>query len=140
MHFRNMRMIHQREYLTLGLKAGDNFLRVHPRLDHLQRHLPLHRRTLFGEKYRSEPALTDLLEQFITPDHIALPFPTCLAPQSFCGGSHEAIICKMRGDERLHFFPQQGIAATGFSQIIGTLCQAPDVQGCFHDDFRCKWL
>ena len=43
-------MVHQRQRLPLGLEAGDHLLRVHARLDDLERDLALDRRRLLGHE------------------------------------------------------------------------------------------
>ena len=59
---RDVRMVHHRQRLALGLEARDDFARVHARLDDLERHAPRHRLHLFGHPDDAESALADLLE------------------------------------------------------------------------------
>jgi hypothetical protein len=70
-HLCDVRMVHHRKRLPLGLEARDDLLRVHAELDDFQRHTPAHRHLLFGHPHDAEAALSDLLKQFISPDAIA---------------------------------------------------------------------
>ena len=65
----DVRVVHQRQRLPLGLEAGDHLPRVHPRLDDLQRDLALDRRGLLGHEDRAVAALADRLEQLVAADH-----------------------------------------------------------------------
>ena len=68
---RDVRMIHHRERLTLLLEARDDFLRVHPHLDDLQRHRAPHRLLLLRHPDHAKAAFADLLEQLVRPDPLA---------------------------------------------------------------------
>ena len=59
-------MIHHCQGLTLGLKSGYDLARIHPGLNHLERHSPAHRRFLFGHINRSHSTLSDLLQDRVT--------------------------------------------------------------------------
>ncbi len=67
-------MVHQGQRLSLSLESGDDFARVHARLDDLERHLALHRFLLLGHINDTEPALTNLLQQLVAADHRAKGF------------------------------------------------------------------
>ncbi len=60
-NFGDVGVVHQRERLALGLEAGDDFLRIHPRLDDLERDAAFHRLALLGQIDDAEPAFADLL-------------------------------------------------------------------------------
>ena len=68
-HLGDVRMVHQRQGLPLGLEAGDHLGGVHARLDDFQRHPAPHRLLLLGHVDNAEPALADLLQQFVGPNH-----------------------------------------------------------------------
>ena len=61
-HSGDIAVIHQRQSLPLGLKAGDDFLRIHAWLDDLQRDFAHDGLGLFGHVDRSEPSFANLLE------------------------------------------------------------------------------
>ena len=67
-HARDVRMIHQRQRLALGLEAGDDLPRVHAELDDLERDAPPHRPRLLGHEHGAEAAFADLLEQAVGTD------------------------------------------------------------------------
>ena len=64
----NVRMVHHRQRLALGLEPRDDALGVHAQLDDLQRHPTAHRLFLFGHINDAATAFTDLLQDFIMPD------------------------------------------------------------------------
>ena len=61
-------MVHDRENLPFGFKAGDHFSSVHARLNDLQRSLTSHRLLLFGKIDNTETALANSLPQLETAD------------------------------------------------------------------------
>ena len=67
-HFGDIRMVHHRHGLPLGLEAGDHLPRVHPRLDDLQRDGPLDRLGLLGHEHDAHAAFADLLQQLVGAD------------------------------------------------------------------------
>ena len=73
-HLRDVRVVHERERLALGLEAGNDLLGVHAQLDDLERDLALHRLGLDGLPHRPHAALADLLQQFVAPDHVTGTF------------------------------------------------------------------
>src|SRR5262245_15268311 len=68
--FGDVRMVHQREGLALGLEAGDHGLGVHAQLDDLERDAATDRFLLFGQVHNAAATLTDLLKQFVMADAI----------------------------------------------------------------------
>ena len=65
----DVRMLHDRQGLALGLETGDNLSGVHSRLDDLERHLAPHRVSLLGHEDASHAPFADLLEQPVRADH-----------------------------------------------------------------------
>lgn len=61
----------QAQRLPFGIKAGDDILGIHPKLDDLQRHQALHRLLLFREIDDTASALAELLEQLVAPHFLA---------------------------------------------------------------------
>jgi hypothetical protein len=59
-HLCDVRVVHDGQGLPLGLKPGNHLPRVHPRLEHLERHLAAHRLRLFGHEHDAKPAFADL--------------------------------------------------------------------------------
>ena len=70
----DVRMVHHRQGLPLGLEAGQNLPRVHARLDDLQRHPPADRLFLVGKIDSSKTAFAQHAEQFVRADCRAKPF------------------------------------------------------------------
>ena len=66
-------VVHQGQGLPLGLEAGEHLLRVHARLDDLQRHQALDRLGLLGHPDRAHAAFADLLQQLVRADDGAGP-------------------------------------------------------------------
>ena len=67
-HLGDVRMVHQRQRLPLGLEAGDHLPRVHARLDDLERDRPLDRLGLLGHEDDAHAAFADLLQQLVRAD------------------------------------------------------------------------
>ena len=61
-------MRHHRQRLPLRFEAGDDFLRVHPRLDDLQRDLAADGFLLLGDVDDSHPSFAQLLADFVGAD------------------------------------------------------------------------
>ena len=70
-HARDVRMLHHRQRLPLGLEAGDDRLRVHAELDDLERDAAAHRLLLLGHVHDAAAALADLLQQLVASDAVA---------------------------------------------------------------------
>ena len=70
-HLRDVRMIHARQRLPLGVEARDHFFRIHAELHDLQRDDPPDRVTLLGLVDGSEPAFAEFLEDGVRADRRA---------------------------------------------------------------------
>ena len=64
-HMGDMRVIHDRQGLPLGVEPGQDRPGVHPRLDQLQRHHPLDRLELLGQIHQTHAAFADLLADLV---------------------------------------------------------------------------
>ena len=73
-HLGNVRMVHDRQRLPLGLETGDDLAGVHARLDDLQRHPTHHRLALLGHVDHAHAALANLLQQLVGADLCARLF------------------------------------------------------------------
>jgi hypothetical protein len=73
-HLGDVRMVHQREGLALGLEAGDHLPGVHPQLDDLEGDLAADRLPLFGQPDRAAAAFAQGLQQFVAANHRAEDF------------------------------------------------------------------
>ena len=69
----DVRVVHQRQRLPLGLEAGDDLRGVHAGLDDLQRHLAADRLGLLGHVDDAHAAFADLLQQLVGADDGAGP-------------------------------------------------------------------
>ena len=72
-HLGDVRMVHHRQGLPLGLEAGDHLPRVHAGLDDLERDRPLERLGLLGHEHHAHAAFADLLQQLVGADDRAGP-------------------------------------------------------------------
>ena len=70
-HFGDVRMLHERQRLTLHLEPGDDLPGVHSQLDDLQGHATADRFVLFGDIDDAKAAFADLFEQFVGADAVA---------------------------------------------------------------------
>ena len=70
-YFGNVWMVHHRECLPLGVKAGDDLFGVHAELDDLERNAAAHWFFLFGDIYNTATTLADLLEKFVAANPVA---------------------------------------------------------------------
>ena len=61
-HPGDLGMIHQRQGLALGFKAGNDCLGVHPELDNFERHAAAHRLLLLGQVHHSHTARANWVE------------------------------------------------------------------------------
>jgi hypothetical protein len=61
-HLGDVRMVHQRQRLSLRFEAGDDLFGVHAELDDLECHATAHRLFLFGHINDAATALADLLQ------------------------------------------------------------------------------
>ena len=71
MHLGDVRMIHHRQRLPLGLEASDDLARIHAGLDDLERHAALDRVLLVGDVNQAHAAFTDPFQQLVRADHRA---------------------------------------------------------------------
>ena len=62
------RVIHHGQGLALSFEAGDDLLRIHAELDHLQRDTPADGLGLLGEIHDGEAALTQNFPDGVVPD------------------------------------------------------------------------
>ena len=67
-HLGDVGMVHHGQGLALGLEPGDDLLRIHARLDDLQRHLAAHGLRLLGHVDDAHAAFADLLQQLVGAD------------------------------------------------------------------------
>ncbi len=67
----DVRMIHQRERLALGLEPRDHLVGVHAQLDHLDGDLAAQRRALRGEVDHPHAALAQTFEDLVRPQRLA---------------------------------------------------------------------
>ena len=70
----DVRMIHHRQRLPLGLKSGDHLPGVHAELDDLERHPAPDRLRLLGHVHDAHAAFADLLQQLVGADDRSGPF------------------------------------------------------------------
>ena len=70
-HLGNVGVIHQGQRLTLGFKAGNDVLGVHPQLDDLEGDLAADGFLLLGHVNHAATAFTDLLEQFVAANALS---------------------------------------------------------------------
>ena len=104
-HLGDVRMVHQRQRLPLGLEAGDDLLGVHAQLDDLEGHAPPDRLALLGHPDHAEAAFAELLEKLVAADDRAEFFRKRLVKRrwmeliSSC--PHEAAGFVMRIKQRL---------------------------------------
>ncbi len=66
--FGNVRVIHERQGLTLRLKPSHDVTRVHAGLNDLQCHAPPYGLELLGHVHHPHAAFADLLQQFVGAD------------------------------------------------------------------------
>ena len=73
-NLRDVRMIHHRQRLTLGLEARDDGVGFQAQLDDLQRHPAFDRLRLLSHVNDTAAALADFLEQLVATNAVAFPF------------------------------------------------------------------
>jgi hypothetical protein len=61
-------VIHHRQRLTLGFETRHHLAAVHAQLEDLESDAAFHRLPLLGHPDFAETALTDFLQQLVTPD------------------------------------------------------------------------
>ncbi len=116
-HTRNVGMVHQRQRLPLGLKAGNDVPRIHAGLDKLERDLALDGLVLLGEENDAHAAFADRLDQPIRADRAAGDFG---AQRGRRRPLHqEAGGMLVGGEQLLDTAAQRVIVATGLGQDRG---------------------
>jgi hypothetical protein len=121
-HLGDVRVVHEREGLALGLEPGDDLGRVHAGLDHLDGHLAADRVLLLGHEHDAHAALPDLLQQAVRPDRRARPFRRGLidgAGQLRGRGVEEIAGPEVGGDQLLDPVPQGGVGPAGAGDVGG---------------------
>ena len=117
----DVRMVHQRQRLPLCFKAGNDASGVHAQLDDLQGDAAANRFLLLRHIHDAAATLADFLEQFVTPDLVAGFFGDrdrgCGGCQGLGDRSRSWVLKKLagllvRGQERLHLFPEHEVAGT----------------------------
>jgi hypothetical protein len=130
-------MVHQGQRLALGLEAGDDLLRIHPRLDDLERDLAADGLGLLGHVDDAHAAFADLFEQLVGADDGTGPlgdrrqahFRPAILPELIKqpGG------LRMAFQQDLDLAPQGGIARAGLVQETRTLVGAVVLDGVQED-------
>src|SRR5207249_1576812 len=97
----DVRMVHQRQRLALGLKAGNDLPGVHAQLDDLEGDPATNRFLLLGHIDNPAAALANFLEQLVTPDLVS----GFLCQRNNSGRSGRRVLKKLtglyvRGEER----------------------------------------
>ena len=115
-------MVHHRQGLLLGLKAGEHLPRVHARLDDLERHAPLDRMLLLGQEHGPHAAFAEFLQQAIGADLRAGLFQKRLVDRGRgreCGrrGLEKVHGALMRIQQCFHALPQRMIVAAGLHRL-----------------------
>jgi hypothetical protein len=83
-------VIHEGEGLPLGFESGDDLLRVHARLDELERHQALDWLGLLRYPDRAHAPFADRLQELVLPDHSAGDFAGRVTGRSrHCGSGGE---------------------------------------------------
>ena len=72
--FGDVRMVHHRERLPLGLEPGDDLPAVHAQLDDLEGDAAFDRLALLGHPDFAEAAFADLFQQLVAADHLGRGF------------------------------------------------------------------
>ena len=70
-HLGDVRVVHHRQCLALGLEAGEHLFGVHPGLDHPEGDHPRDRYALFGHPDGAETPFADLLAEFVGADDVS---------------------------------------------------------------------
>ena len=121
-NLRDVRMIHHRESLPLGLEPGNDLPAIHAQFDDLEGDATFDRLALLGHPDFAEAAFAELLEQFVAAEHLRRG---CLRREiEFENGPislqrrllHESILVKMIGQQGFHPGPQHRLLAAGAVQ------------------------
>ena len=87
----DVRVVHHRQRLPLGLEPGDDLLRVHARLDDLQRDPAADGLLLLGQEDDAHAPLADPLEELVGPDVRARPLEKA-RPGGAAGGRAQSSV------------------------------------------------
>ena len=133
-HPGDVRMIHQRQRLALGLKPGDDLASVHPRLDNLEGDLAMHRLFLLRHEHPAKAPFADFLQQLVAANDGARP----LANRPFFR-RHDRLLKEVArpfvsSEEPFYFGPEQWVVlANGIK--VGGPCRWRILVGSFRQDF-----
>ena len=112
-HAGDVRMVHHRQGLPLGLEAGDHLPGVHARLDDLEGDLAADRLRLLGHEDDAKAAFADLLQQLVGADDRADAFGDgCIVDRGLGGRSASQKVPAAVMD------PQQVLDARSHFQIV----------------------
>ena len=135
-HLGDIRVVHQRQSLTLGLKAGDELARVHSLLDDLHRHTPFDGPQLLGQINDTHAAFAKLLQQLVRPDHGTGNHGDLLILRDLQlrrGRFQKTIGLLVRGQQRIDSLPKSRVIAANFVQVPIALVLRLDFQGVVKD-------
>src|SRR5262245_57466100 len=114
-------MVHQSQRLPFSFEPRDHLPRVHACLNNLKRDLAVYRFLLLGHIDDAEAPFADLLQQFVTPDHVPAWFQKRIRRrQSRCLTENTSCFLMSR-QERLNFLTQFRIASTSLVEKAATL-------------------
>ena len=129
-HLGDVRMVHQRQRLPLGLEPGDDALGVHAQLDDLERDAAADRFLLLGHINHAAAAFADLLEQFVAANPVAGFFgqrngSSGCPPQRGSGGDFQESARLLGGIEQRFDAPAQRASsvAAGLIEIGRAVCR-----------------
>ncbi len=110
-------MVHQGESLPLGLEPRDDLLRIHARLDDLERHLATHGLRLLGQVDDAHSPFADHLRELVGADDRAEGSPLAAVLGSKTGeyrGPFEKLAdLGLGGEEHLDATAKVGIPTAG---------------------------
>ena len=96
-HLGDVRMVHHRQRLPLGLEPGDDLLGVHAQLDDFQRDAPPHRLGLLGDIDHAAAAFADAFQQLVAPERLAHGFVRGVREVDLEGGTGCVRLCGQQG-------------------------------------------
>ena len=133
-HLRDVRMVHHRQRLALGLEPGDDLPAVHAQLDDLEGDAAFDRLALLGHPDFAKAAFADLLQQLVAAKHLGRGFLDWefgnAGPLSLQGRSRqEAVVRKMLLQQFLHLAAESDIPAARALKIYRTRLRRGHLQG-----------